>query len=141
MKTSKLLAVVFATVAIAGGVQFSTTNAADACPFSKKLTGNQSNGSITDPSGSFLGKIFPLKSDNAGIWTAAGTAGLFGLGALYLTLRGSEETAAVAVDAMGDLNEHPEAPGGEFDLPEEEVKTEQPEVVADDKTEKEIALV
>jgi hypothetical protein len=29
---------------------------------------------------------------------------------------GSKETAA-AVDAMDDLNEHPEAPGGEFDLP------------------------
>ena len=140
MKTSKLLATVFATVAIAGGVQFSTTNAADACPFSKKFTGSQPSSSTTDPSGSFLGKIFPLRSDNAGIWTAAGTAGLFGLGALYLTLRGSEETAA-AVEAMDAPNEHPEAPGGKFDLPEEEVKSEQPEVVAEDKSEKEIALV
>ncbi len=92
----------------------------------------------TNPLGSFLSKISPLKSDNAGIWTAAGTAGLFGLGALYLTVGGSKETAA-AVDAMDELNEHPEAPGGEFDLPLEEVKSEESKV--DDKTEKEIALV
>ncbi len=133
MNKSKLLAAALAAVAIAGGVQLSTTNAADACPFSKKLTGSQSSGSGTDPSGSFFGKFFPLKSDNAGIWTAAGTAGLFGLGALYLTLRDSQETAAVAaVDAMDDHNEHPEAPGGELDLQE---------VVAEDKSEKEITLV
>ena len=121
MKTSKLLASVFGTVAIAGVVQFSTTNAAVACPISKML---------------------PLKSYNAGIWTAAGTAGLFGLGALYLTWRDSENTAdGAGIDGTGDGNEHPEAPGGEFALSEALVKSEQPEVVAEDKSEKEITLV
>ena len=109
MKTSKLLASVVGTVAIAGGVQLSTTNAAVACPVSK----------------------FFSKFENASIWTAAGTAGLFGLGALYLTLPNSKENAA-SVDATEDLNEHPEAPGGELDLPE---------VVAEDDSEKEITLV
>ena len=120
MKTSKLLAAVAATVAIAGGLQLSTTDAASACILSKKSGITQQSNSSTDPWGSFLGKIFPLRSDNAGIWTAAGTAGLLGLGALYLTLQDSEKTAAsMAVDGAIEEKEHPEAPGGEFDLPEE----------------------
>lgn len=140
MKKTTLLATAFATVAIAGVVQFSS-NATIACPFSKKSIPSQSslNGS-TNPWGSFLSKISPLKSDNAGIWTAAGTAGLFALGALYLSVRHSEDTAA-PVDAMEELKEHPEAPGGELDLPFEEVKSEESEVAVDAQSEKEIALV
>ena len=138
MKTSKLLAAIAATVAIAGGVQLSDTNGAVACILSKKSAITQSGGS-TNGGGSLLSKIFPLRSDNAGIWTAAGTAGLLGLGALYLTLQGSDKAAAsIAVDATADESKHPEAPGGEFDLPEE---VEVVEVVAQEDSEKEIALV
>ena len=118
MKTSKVLAAVAATVAIAAGVQLSNTDATIACITSKKSTITQSSNS-TNASGSFLSKILPLKSDNAGIWTAAGTAGLFSLGALYLTLQGSQETAAsIALDATADESDRPEATGGEFALPE-----------------------
>ena len=119
MKTSKVLAAVAATVAIAGGVQLSNTDGAVACIMSKKFSITRSSGS-SNSGGSFLSKILPLRSNNAGIWTAAGTAGLLGLGALYLTLQGSDKTAAsIAVDATASQSEHPEAPGGEFDLPEE----------------------
>lgn len=139
MKKSQVLTGVLSAVAIASGVLFSTSSAqaclskkhhnshtssyTDSSPPSGGSSGNSGGGSGGSLS-SFFSKTLPLKSDNASMWMAAGAAGLFGLGALYLTMNSSPETAAVAGDIESN---NPEAPVEALEGVVEPVISEQPE--------------
>ncbi|NEO52789.1 MAG: hypothetical protein F6K54_06680 [Okeania sp. SIO3B5] len=140
MKKHHIMASVLSTVAIAGGVLFSST--AEACIFSNKGKSLTSETPLA-PLSSWLSKNFPGKSDFAIAGIATGTVGLMGLGA-FSASRYIARKAEADVDAGNEFMEvpteetlvqqHPEAPGGELDLVEDnEVVSEQ--------AEKEISLV
>lgn len=109
-KLKALLISVLATTTIS--VAFSTAAEANGCPFSKyKSNGFVTNSNLT--SGSLWTKIPPIKPDYgiiAGL--ALGTAGLLGLGSIYL--KGRSESAKAITE--GVYLEHPEAPGGVLDV-------------------------
>ncbi|NEQ40455.1 MAG: hypothetical protein F6K40_31185 [Okeania sp. SIO3I5] len=143
MKKLNFVATALSTVAIAGGVLF--TNSVEACPFSSKGFGGKGKGftpntSLNSPD-SWFSKKFPGKSDFAIAGIAAGTLGLTGLGAFFATryITGKAEANVDASDESLDLaveetfvQEHPEAPGGELDLVEDNsVDHVNSEVVAD----------
>ncbi|MDY7007119.1 MAG: hypothetical protein SWX82_25110 [Cyanobacteriota bacterium] len=140
MKKHHIMASVLSTVAIAGGVLFSNT--AEACIFSNKGQDSISKTSLVSLN-SWLSKNFPGKSDFAIAGIAAGTVGLMGLGA-FSASRYIARKAEAEVDAGNELMEvpaeetvvqqHPEAPGGELDLVEDNK-------VVSEQAEKEISLV
>ncbi|NES06390.1 MAG: hypothetical protein F6K22_28390 [Okeania sp. SIO2F4] len=146
MKKLNIMATALSTVAIAGGVLFA--NSVEACPFSGKGKSFTSAEKPLISLDSWLSKKFPGKSSDfaiAGI--AAGTLGLTGLGAFFAT-RYISRKAEANVDASDEsmevpveetfVQQHPEAPGGELDLVEDNVADNvQSEVVAD----QEISLV
>lgn len=138
------MATALSTVAIAGGILFA--NSVEACPFSGKGKGFTQKEPLTSPD-SWLSKKFPGKSDFTIAGIAAGTLGLTGLGAFFATryitgkaeanVDASYESMEVAVEETF-VQEHPEAPGGELDLVEDNsVDNVNSEVVAD----QEISLV
>ncbi|MDJ0518479.1 MAG: hypothetical protein QNJ74_20220 [Trichodesmium sp. MO_231.B1] len=147
MKKLNIMATALSTVAIAGGVLFA--NSVEACPFSgkgKSLTSETPLISLD----SWLSKKFPGKSDFAIAGIAAGTLGLTGLGAFFATryitrkaeanVDASDESMEVPVEETF-VQQHPEAPGGELDLVEDNfVDNVNSEVVSDD-AKKEISLV
>lgn len=140
MKKLNFVATALSAVAIAGGVVFA--NSVEACPFSGKGKSLTSEKPLISQD-SWLSKKFPGKSDFAIAGIAAGTLGLTGLGAFFAT-RYISRKAEANVDASDEFMEvpveetfvqqHPEAPGGELDLVEDNVQSE---VVAD----QEISLV
>ncbi|OZH51467.1 hypothetical protein AFK68_30895 [Hydrocoleum sp. CS-953] len=140
MKKLNFVATALSTVAIAGGVLFA--NSVEACIFSGKGKSLTSTEKPLISQDSWLSKKFPGKSDFAIGGIAAGTLGLTGLGAFFAT-RYISRKAEANVDAGDESMEvpveetfvqHPEAPGGELDLVEDNVQSE---VVAD----QEISLV
>lgn len=146
MKKIHVLASVLSTVAIAGGVLVS--NSAEACPFSGKDKSFKSESSLISLN-SWLSKTFSHKSNLTIAGIATGTLGLTGLGAFYASRRLTRKAEA-NIDAANESMEvpveeiliklHPEAPGGDLDLVEDNVSNTQSEVLADT-AEKEIALV
>ncbi|MDJ0555942.1 MAG: hypothetical protein QNJ68_16175 [Microcoleaceae cyanobacterium MO_207.B10] len=146
MKKVHVLASVLSTVAIAGGVVFS--NSAEACPFSGKYKSSQSGNSLISLN-SWLSKTFPGKSNLTIAGIAAGSIGLMGLGAFYAN-RSLTRRSQTTFDAVNEsmetpveetlVQQHPEAPGGEFDLVEDNVNQTASEILADTK-EKETVLV
>ncbi|MGB3510457.1 MAG: hypothetical protein WBA93_14720 [Microcoleaceae cyanobacterium] len=136
MKKLHVMATVLSTVAIAGGVVFSSS--AEACIFSGKYKNSESGNSLISLN-SWLTKILPGKS-NLVIGGVAGTLGLTGLGALYASRRLARKAEA-NVDATNEsmevlveepvVQQHPEAPGGYLDLVEDKVTNTQSEVIAD----------
>ncbi|MGD1700477.1 hypothetical protein ACP6PM_11440 [Dapis sp. BLCC M229] len=139
------MATAFSTVAIASGVLFA--NSVEACPFSGKGKSSTSSEKSLMSLDSWLSKKFPGKSDFAIAGIAAGTLGLTGLGAFFAT-RYISRKAEANVDASDEsmevpveetfVQQHPEAPGGELDLIEDNIADNaNSEVVAD----QEISLV
>ena len=128
------------TVAIAGSIL--CANSVKACPFSSKGKGLTSETSLIS-SNSWLSNKFPGKSDFAIAGIAAGTLGLTGLGAFFAT-RYVTRKAEANIDANDEpkevpveekfVRQHPEAPGGELDLVDNNFfDNVQSEVVADQK--------
>ncbi|VXD24846.1 conserved exported hypothetical protein [Planktothrix serta PCC 8927] len=117
-KPKALLVSLLATATIS--VAFSTAAEANGCPFSKY----KSNGFLTNSnlnSGSLWTKIPPIKPDYgiiAGL--ALSTAGLLGLGSIYL--KGRSEAAQALKEAVSV--EHPEAPGGALDIASDPTPTD-----------------
>ncbi|WP_426584738.1 hypothetical protein [Dapis sp. BLCC M229] len=145
MKKLNIMATAFSTVAIASGVLFA--NSVEACPFSGKGKSSTSSEKSLMSLDSWLSKKFPGKSDFAIAGIAAGTLGLTGLGAFFAT-RYISRKAEANVDASDEsmevpveetfVQQHPEAPGGELDLIEDNIADNaNSEVVAD----QEISLV
>ena len=139
MKKLNFVATALSTVAIAGGVVFA--NSVEACPFSGKGKSFTSTEKPLISLDSWLNKKFPGKSDFAIAGIAAGTLGLTGLGAFFAT-RYISRKAEANVDASDEpmevpveetfVQQHPEAPGGELDLVEDNVVDNiQSEVAAD----------
>lgn len=141
------MATALSTVAIAGGVLFA--NSVEACPFSgkgKSLTSETPLISLN----SWLSKKFPGKSDFAIAGIAVGTLGLTGLGAFFAT-RYITRKAEANINAADEFMEvpveetlvqhHPEAPGGDLDLVEDNVANNTDSEVVSDDTEKEFAMV
>ena len=144
MKKLNIMATALSTVAIASSIL--CANFAEACPFSSKGQALTSEASLISPN-SWLSKKFPGKSDFAIAGIAASALCLTGLGAFfanhYVTRKAeanidaSDESKEVQVEKIF-LQQHPEAPGGELDLVEDNcVDNLQSEVVP----EKEISLV
>lgn len=117
-KLKPLLVSLLATATLSA--VFSPVSQASPCPFSKY----KSNGLLTNSnfnSGSVWTKIPPIKPDYgiiAGL--ALGTAGLLGLGSIYL--KGRSEGAKAMTEAV--YVEHPEAPGGALDIASDPTPTD-----------------
>jgi len=100
----KRFAALASVLAIAGGTVFSTAPAAAGpCLFSSKNKGVDFTSTTSE--GSFWSQIKPLKSDLRIAGFGAGAAGLAVAGGLFYARRRTVGGA-----------EHPEAPGGDFDL-------------------------
>ncbi len=139
MKKLNFVATALSTVAIASGVVFA--NSVEACPFSGKGKSFTSTEKPLISQDSWLSKKFPGKSDFTIAGIAAGTLGLAGLGAFFATryitgkvaanVDASDESLEVPVEETF-VQQHPEAPGGELDLVEDNVVDNiQSEVAAD----------
>jgi hypothetical protein len=102
----KRFATLASILAIAGGTVLGTTALANGCPFSSKNKGVDFTSATSG--GSFWSHIKPLKSDLRVAGFGAGAAGLAAAGAVFYARRRGVGGA-----------EHPEAPGGDFDLRDE----------------------
>ncbi|ABG49797.1 hypothetical protein Tery_0322 [Trichodesmium erythraeum IMS101] len=143
MKKLNIVATALSTVAIAGSVL--CANSVEACLL-KKIHGSTSEKSLISPN-SWLSKKLPNRSDFAIAGIAAASLGLTGLGAFFTT-RYITRKAEANIDASDESKEvpaeqtfvqqHPEAPGGQLDLVEDNlVDNIESKVVAD----KEISLL
>ncbi|PSB39621.1 hypothetical protein C7B67_29400 [filamentous cyanobacterium Phorm 6] len=145
MKKLQVLAGIVSTVAIASSIALG--DAAFAFPCSYKKSGAAQSGSATTLLGSGGSDgMNPWKSYKTAALGFLGLAGVLGAGAGYMSYRAGKRASA-ACDAMSDnfevfeelaepiadasvaetvgavavVREHPEAPGGELDLPAEQV--------------------
>jgi hypothetical protein len=144
MKKFQVLAGIASTVAIASSIALG--DAASAFPCSYKKSGAAQSGSATTLLGSGGSeRVNPWKSYKTAALGFLGLAGILGGGAAYMSYRAGQRASA-ACDAMSDnfevfeepdsiadaavtdaaeavtaVREHPEAPGGELDLPVVEV--------------------
>ncbi|MGK7922175.1 MAG: hypothetical protein AB4080_19430 [Trichodesmium sp.] len=122
MKKLNIMASALSTVAIAGGVLFA--NSVEACIFSNKSQDLTSKTSLISLN-SWLSKNFPNKSDFAIAGTATGAVGLMGLSAFFAARYLNRKVEANTNSSNDSLElsteetliqQHPEAPGGELDL-------------------------
>ena len=130
MKNFQALATIASVTALSGAIAFGAANPARGCPLSN---GVSKSGSWLTFLGSGSDKMNPR---NHGAIAFAGIAGILGLGATYMSCRAGQQAKAACAamtDSLDDIDEpeelvadefvreHPEAPGGEFDLVTEEV--------------------
>jgi hypothetical protein len=145
MKKFQVLAGIASTVAIASSIALG--DAASAFPCSYKKSGAAQSGSATTLLGSGGSeRVNPWKSYKTAALGFLGLAGILGGGAAYMSYRAGQRASA-ACDAMSDnfevfeesldpiadtgvaepadavagIRQHPEAPGGELDLPRVQV--------------------
>jgi len=142
MKKFQVLGAIASVTALSAAIAFGAGNpVAAACPFSDK----SSNGVGSTFPGSGADKMSPW---NKAAIAFAGISGILGLGAGYMSCRAGQQAKAACAamtDSMDDIHdpeewiadelvrEHPEAPGGEFDLVAQEV-------ASGDAAEKEVAI-
>ncbi|TAG62746.1 MAG: hypothetical protein EAZ28_02240 [Oscillatoriales cyanobacterium] len=121
MKKFQVLAGIASTVAIASSIAIGDPASAFPCFYKKSGGGGAQSGSgptIVGSGGS--DQMNPWKSNKTVALGFLGLAGILGGGAAYMSYRAGQRASA-ACDAMSDnfevFEEHPEAPGGELDLP------------------------
>lgn len=145
MKKLQVLAGIVSTVAIASSIALSDAALAYNCSFGKSKAGQSGSATTLLGSGG-SDQMNPWKSYKTAALGFLGLAGVLGAGAGYMSYRAGKRASA-ACDAMSDnfevfeelaepiadasvaetvgavavVREHPEAPGGELDLPAEQV--------------------
>ncbi len=142
MKKLQVLAGIVSIVTIASSIALSDGASAYNCSYGKSKAGQSGSATTLLGSGGSDG-MNPWKSYKTAALGFLGLAGVLGAGAGYMSYRAGlrasaacaamsdnfevfEETIADAVvtdaaEAVTDVREHPEAPGGELDLPVVEV--------------------
>ena len=142
MKKLQVLAGIVSIVTIASSIALSDSASAYNCSFGKSKAGQSGSATTLLGSGGSDG-MNPWKSYKTAALGFLGLAGVLGAGAGYMSYRAGlrasaacaamsdnfevfEETIADAVvtdaaEAVTAVREHPEAPGGELDLPVVEV--------------------
>ncbi|MCC3447418.1 MAG: hypothetical protein JGK04_08100 [Microcoleus sp. PH2017_39_LGB_O_B] len=141
MKKFQVLAGIASTVAIASTIALSDAALAYNCSFGKSKAGQSGSATTLLGSGG-SDRMNPWKSNKTVALGFLGLAGILGGGAAYMSYRAGQRASA-ACDAMSDnfevfeesldpiadtgvaepadavagVREHPEAPGGELDLP------------------------
>ncbi|HLO47142.1 MAG TPA: hypothetical protein VK211_01750 [Kamptonema sp.] len=142
MKKFQVLATIASATALSGAIAFGVANPAAACP----LSNGASKSGIWQ---TFLGLGGNRMSPpNHAAIAFTGIAGILGLGAGYMSCRAGQQAKAACAamtDSLDDIDEpeewvadelgreHPEAPGGEFDLVTQEV-------ASDNAAEKQVAI-
>lgn len=145
MKKFQVLAGIASTVAIASSIALG--DAASAFPCSYKKSGAAQSGSGTTLLGSGGSeRVNPWKSYKTAALGFLGLAGILGGGAAYMSYRAGQRASAACAamsdnfevfeeslepiaetgvaepaDAVAGVRQHPEAPGGELDLPRAQV--------------------
>ncbi|MBE9161795.1 hypothetical protein QT995_18085 [Microcoleus sp. S36b_A3] len=145
MKKFQVLAGIASVAAIASSIAIG--DAASAFPCSYKKSGATQSGSATTLLGSGgSDRMNPWKSDKIAALGFLGLFGVLGGGAAYMSYRAGQRASAACAamsdnfevfeepvepiayasvaetaDAVAVVREHPEAPGGELDLPVEQV--------------------
>ncbi|MBE9120538.1 hypothetical protein IQ269_06850 [Tychonema sp. LEGE 07199] len=145
MKKFQVFAGIASTIAIASSIAIG--DAASAFPCSYKKSGAAQSGSTTTLLGSGgSDQMNPWKSDKIATLGFLGLFGVLGGGAAYMSYRAGQRASAACAaindnfevfeepvepiadasvaetaDAVAVVREHPEAPGGELDLPVEQV--------------------
>ncbi|MEG3839699.1 hypothetical protein [Microcoleus sp. herbarium14] len=146
MKKFQVLAGIASSVAIASSIALGDVAFAFPCSYNK--SGAAQSGSGTTLLGSGGGdRMNPWKSYKTAALGFLGLAGVLGSGAAYMSyragLRASAACAAMSdnfevfeepidpiADAVAAVREHPEAPGGELDLPGVQVAELSEEIIA-----------
>lgn len=154
MKKLQVLAGIVSTVAIASSIALSDAAFAFPCSYNKSKAGQSGSATTLLGSGG-SDQMNPWKSYKKAALGFLGLAGVLGAGAGYMSYRAGKRASA-ACDAMSDnfevfeepiepiadasvaetvgavavVREHPEAPGGELDLPVVEVSELSSEIIA-----------
>ncbi|MCC3409308.1 MAG: hypothetical protein JGK17_27865 [Microcoleus sp. PH2017_10_PVI_O_A] len=138
MKKFQVLAGIASTVAIASSIAIGDAASAFPCSYKKSGAAQSASGPTLLGSGG-SDRMNPWKSYKTAALGFLGLAGILGGGAAYMSYRAGQRASA-ACDAMSDnfevfeepiadagvaepadafagVREHPEAPGGELDLP------------------------
>jgi hypothetical protein len=142
MKKFQVLAGIASTVAIASSIAIGDAASAFPCSYGKSGAAQSGSGTTLLGSGG-SDRMNPWKSYKTAALGFLGLAGILGGGAAYMSYRAGQRASA-ACDAMSDnfevfeepiadagvsepadavaaVREHPEAPGGELDLPRAQV--------------------
>ncbi|MEG4804370.1 hypothetical protein QUB63_26615 [Microcoleus sp. ARI1-B5] len=142
MKKFQVLAGIASTVAIASSIAIGDAASAFPCSYNKSGAAQSGSGTTILGSGG-SDRMNPWKSYNTAALGFLGLAGILGGGAAYMSYRAGKRASA-ACDAMSDnfevfeepiadagvaepadavaaVRQHPEAPGGELDLPRAQV--------------------
>ena len=144
MKKFQVLAGIASTVAIASSIALGDAASAFPCSYGKSGGGGAQSGSGSTLLGSGgSDRMNPWKSYKTAAFGFLGLAGILGGGAAYMSYRAGQRASAACAamsdnfevfeepiadagvtepaDAVAGVREHPEAPGGELDLPRAQV--------------------
>ncbi len=141
MKKFQVLAGIASTIAIASSIALGDGAFAFPCSYNKSGAAQSGSGTTLLGSGGSDG-MNPWRSNKTAILGFLGLAGIFGSGAAYMSYRAGQRVSAACAamsdnfevfeepiepiadagviepaDAVAAVREHPEAPGGELDLP------------------------
>jgi len=141
MKKFQVLAGIASVVAIASSIAIGDAASAFPCSYSKSKAAQSGSGTTLLGSGG-SDQMNPWRSYKTGALGLLGLAGVLGGGAAYMSYRAGQRASAAcaamtdnfevfeepidpiadagvaeSADAVAAVREHPEAPGGELDLP------------------------